>query len=299
MTEMYSGTEIYNGIRSLDHPVVAVKDMAGSRECYARLGFTIPPRGSHVEWGTGNWCIMFADDYLELRGILNPERFTLNLDEVLARFGEGLMGVAFGTDSAQGNADAMKANGLQPRELRQLTRNFELSESQESWVQPRFSLCFPQESEVTGLMHVVMCEHLTPELIRKPEYLQHANAVLGVREITGLIDNPDEVEQAQRRLLGNNAVKRVADNVFLTLPSGQEIHLLCAADYAKKTGELSKPSLGQPSYLGAMRLQVSDIAQTKACLTTNQVPFETRRDGSVWVAAEFGCGVVYEFSERY
>ena len=60
------------GIRGIDHPVIAVRDMKQARLAYERLGFTVPPRGSHAQWGTGNWCIMFPEDYLELRGIIDP-----------------------------------------------------------------------------------------------------------------------------------------------------------------------------------------------------------------------------------
>ena len=63
-----------NGITSIDHPVIAVRDMEEARQTFMRLGFTVPPRGSHVEWGTGNWCIMFPKDYLELRGIIDTDR---------------------------------------------------------------------------------------------------------------------------------------------------------------------------------------------------------------------------------
>ena len=71
-------------IRGIDHPVIAVRDMEKARERYRRLGFTIPPRGSHIQWGTGNWCMMFPEDYLELRGIVDPVRYTHNLDAFLA-----------------------------------------------------------------------------------------------------------------------------------------------------------------------------------------------------------------------
>ena len=80
-----------NRILGIDHPVIGVAGMAAARTTYERLGFAIPPRGSHIEWGTGNWCIMFGDDYLELRGILDPDKYTHGLDEFLAA-GEGLMG---------------------------------------------------------------------------------------------------------------------------------------------------------------------------------------------------------------
>ena len=66
----------FNGIESLDHPVIAARDLDAARDTYERLGFTIPPLGSHVEWGPGNLCIMFPDDYLEIRGFVDLSRFT-------------------------------------------------------------------------------------------------------------------------------------------------------------------------------------------------------------------------------
>lgn len=285
----------YNGIKSIDHPVIAVDDMASSAKVYEKLGFTVPPRGSHVEWGTGNWCIMFADDYLELRGILDPERYTINLDKVIEQYGEGLMGVAFGTDSAQGNYDALVANNMTPEKpVRELTRNFELAEG---WVQPRFSLCFPNDQDIVGLMHVVCCQHLTPELIRKPEYLLHANGVTGVISMTGTITDIETTQQAQIRLLGKDAVQRVGDSLHMTLPNSQQIHLLSSEDYqATEYTKLSRKEDKQ-SHLGAMKLRVDDCKKIQKVLTDANIPFETSDSDSVLVAAEHTCGVVLEFSE--
>ena len=285
---------MYNGIKSIDHPVVAVSDMEASRKVYEKLGFLVPPRGSHVEWGTGNWCIMFEDDYLELRGILDPERYTINLDSVLEQFGEGLMGVAFGTDSAEENHNEMVKNGLNPKELKYLGRNFELPEG---WVQPRFALCFPNDEDITGLMHVVLCQHLTPELIRKPEYLIHPNRVVGVDSMWGVIEDIDQVESAQQRLLGKEAVQRVGEGLLLTTPSDQTIHLLSKDEYEKRFGDLSKPAPnGEKTYLGAITLKVDDLTKTKQCLENNNIPFE-HSDDEIQVAADFTCGVVMTFIE--
>ena len=87
--------QTHNGIALIDHPVIAARDLDAARVQFERLGFTVPPRGSYVEWGTGNLCIMFPDDYLEIRGIIDASRFTMHLDEHLDAYGEGLMGVAF------------------------------------------------------------------------------------------------------------------------------------------------------------------------------------------------------------
>ena len=287
---------MHNGIKSIDHPVIAVENMEASRIAYENLGFTVPPRGSHVEWGTGNWCLMFPDDYLELRGILDPERYTLNLDEVLKRFGEGLMGVAFGTDSAQGNYDEMIGNGLVPKGFpKELTRNFELAEG---WVQPQFKLCFPQEADIIGLMHVVMCEHLTPELTRKPEYLKHPNGTLGVISMTGIVDDLDKTEIVQRRLLGRKEVKRIDERIEATLASGQKIVFMLKDEFESRYAGLSRSIPGDEGvHLEAMALKVDDIGKISSILQQNNIPFEFRENGAAVVGASYTCGAILEFVE--
>ena len=120
--------DTFNGIESVDHPVVAVNDPAAARTTFEALGFTVPSRGSHVEWGTGNLCIMFPDDYLEIRGIIDSDRFVMHLDEHLEKFGEGLMGVAFRTDDVRNSYAELKKHGVDTPAPGRLTRNFELAE---------------------------------------------------------------------------------------------------------------------------------------------------------------------------
>ncbi len=59
-----------------DHAIVGVGDLEAARLSWQRLGFTTCPRGKHIGWGTANYCIMFADDYLELLGIVDASQFT-------------------------------------------------------------------------------------------------------------------------------------------------------------------------------------------------------------------------------
>ena len=75
-----SEVSLHNGIENIDHPVIASADLDTTRQQFERLGFTVPSRGSHIEWGTGNLCIMFPDDYIEVRGIIDPDKFTMHLD---------------------------------------------------------------------------------------------------------------------------------------------------------------------------------------------------------------------------
>ncbi|WP_217645550.1 VOC family protein [Oceanisphaera psychrotolerans] len=94
----------------VDHPVVAVHDLQQTRVQYQKLGFVVPPSGKHQEWGTENLCIMFADDYLEIRGIGDPNKFLAGVDTFLEQ-GEGLYSVAFNAKSANESYQAGVASG--------------------------------------------------------------------------------------------------------------------------------------------------------------------------------------------
>jgi hypothetical protein len=271
---------MHNGIRKIDHPVVAVTDLEQARVAYERLGFTVPPRGSHIQWGTGNLCIMFADDYLEMRGIIDASRFSMHLDTHLEKFGEGLMGVAFGTEDVKASYDEAKANDIETGELRQLTRNFE---HPEGWTQPSFELFAPAADDIEGLMHVVVIQHLTPELIRRPDYLVHANGCLGVNSMAGTINNIESCAQKMRRLLGNDAVSVDARGVELQVPSGQTIKLRLAE--------------GSPG-LTEMILRVGSLEDTRQCLAANNVDFTQPSPALISVAPEDTCGVTLQFTEN-
>jgi catechol 2,3-dioxygenase-like lactoylglutathione lyase family enzyme len=279
----------FNGIESLDHPVIASRDLDDARVTYARLGFTIAPRGTHIEWGTGNLCIMFPDDYVEIRGIVDPARFTMNLDQHLDQYGEGLMGVAFRTDDVQSSYSEMVDHGIQVAEPRRLTRNFE---HPEGWTQPSFRICVPEADGIEGLMHVVVLQHLTPELIRRPDFLKHPNTCIGVNSIVGMIDDAGRVAAKLALLIGEDSVTKDNNGVRLNMPTGQYIDLLLPHAYRTRFG-----SLPASPRLGAMTLRVADLSRAKAILIGNGVRFDEVDDGRVRIGPDDACGVILEFTE--
>ena len=61
-------------IDGLDHVVIAVRDLQAAAGEWARLGFTVSPRGLHSpHMGSGNHTIMFGEDYVELLGVVAPQ----------------------------------------------------------------------------------------------------------------------------------------------------------------------------------------------------------------------------------
>lgn len=281
-----------SAIANLDHPVIAVHDMAASRAAYERLGFTVAPRGSHLEWGTGNWCIMFPSDYLELRGIIDGGKYTHHLDEFLAAHGEGLMGMAFGAVDAGESHRLLVERGLHPQPVRTLTRNFEVPGGP---LQPQFSLCFLDPAETPGLMSVVLCQHLTPELLRRSEWMQHPNGALGVRSITGVVNDLDAAAEAHAKLFGLHALDRRGELLVIQVGRNQSIRLATRRKFAKMCADVEPPPLCHGDALVTVTLEVGDLAQSAEYFAAQRLALTHRDDHSMRVAREEACGVVLEF----
>ncbi len=62
-------------LRGIDHAIVGTDDLEAARALWQSLGFVVSPRGRHKGWGTGNYCVMFAHDYVELLGQIDPAGF--------------------------------------------------------------------------------------------------------------------------------------------------------------------------------------------------------------------------------
>src|SRR3954453_23581847 len=173
-----------NGIAGLDHVIVAVRDLERARMGWTRLGFTLTPRGRHLEQGTANYCVMFGRDYLELLGFVKPDEHAQRLEAFLARR-EGPMAVAFAPEGPpEAAAEALAALGLHPSEPRALGRQLELPEGT---VVPRFSLMTLPPDE-TPALDCFLCAHRTPELGRRREWLAPPNGVTGLRGVHVLVE---------------------------------------------------------------------------------------------------------------
>ncbi len=186
-------------IAGIDHVIVGVRNLEEARETWRRLGFTVSPRGRHIDQPTGNYCVMFAADYIELLGIADAAAAAAHRLGDFLKWREGLMGVAFAPfgDSAEAYA-ALSERGLHPSAPRPLARAIELPEGS---AQPRFSLVALPAEETPGL-DSFLCSHLTPELMRRPEWLEHANGATRLNAVYVLVENTAPLLPAYDRLFG-------------------------------------------------------------------------------------------------
>jgi hypothetical protein len=273
----------------IDHPVIAVRNMAAARTAYERMGFTIPPRGSHIEWGTGNWCIMFERDYLELRGIVDASRYLHGLDAFLAQRGEGLMGCAFRPAvSAQASYDGLRRAGFSPQKPRALTRNFELPAGN---VPVRFELTFFAPDELPGFMSSLVCEHRTPEVMRSPEWLRHDNGALRVQSVTAVVDDLDGFFAAARRMIGEGAAAvRSSGAVAIATDPHSYIRAVTPAQ-AEREGHAGARD---GAHLVALGIEVVDLGQTARLMAARGID-GTLGDNRLRIPPERACGTAIDF----
>jgi len=275
----------------VDHPVVAVHDLHKASEQYRKLGFVVPPSGKHQEWGTENLCIMFPDDYLEIRGIGDVSKFLAGVDTFLQK-GEGLYSVAFNAVSAEESYQAGMEAGLEIEPPRHLNRKLVL---EDRTLDLHFRTVMLGSALYPGLTHANLCEHLTADTLRQPGWTDHPNGVLGFGRLVGVVTDFDAAADAYEKLIGAGNVYRKADRILLDFGEGADIELISPQE-AERRGD-AQPQLGD-AYLASATLLVKDLAQTKAVLEGNGIRIRSREEGLLAIEPADACGAHLYFQER-
>ena len=277
-------------ITGIDHLLVGVRDLEAAREGYRRLGFTCTPRGSHIGWGTANYCIMFPDDYVELIGVVDRTKETNGLDSFLERR-EGLKGIALASDDDDGGYAALHAAGIAAAPPRDLARNLELPEGT---VQPRFKLVH-LPPDATPQLTAFICRHLTPEMVRRPAWLAHRNGATGLRAITVVVEDPPALARAYAGLLGAGAITPTDE--MLTVRVGRAALLFVRpGDLADLYPELDLDDAPAPPYIAGMTVVVADVAEAARVIGANGVAVAANPGSALVVPPDEACGVIVEFT---
>lgn len=279
----HEGQRMTSGIAGIDHIIIAVRDLEAARRGWLRLGFTPTPRGRHIGQGTANYCIMFGRDYLELLGFVERDEHAHRLETFLATR-EGAMSLAFAPErDAAATAAALAESGLHPSAPRALGRALELPEGA---VIPRFSLLNLPADE-TPALDCFICGHLTPELVRRPAWLKHANGVVGIETVHLIADDPASLAPAYRRLFGDDRVTTTVRG--LEVDTGR--NRLIFARPALSGGNILPPAIA------ALELRTAGRAATAAYLQRAGVTFMELPDGRLTVPPAEANGTTLLFNE--
>jgi catechol 2,3-dioxygenase-like lactoylglutathione lyase family enzyme len=195
-------------LERLDHAIIAVRDLAAAAKTYTALLGRLPSwRGEHPVLGTENVLYRLDNTYLEL---LSPPSRRSPAEGLRARLeekGEGLLGLAFGTEDADSCRAELVKRGLHPAAPRK-----DLGREIESGAVREFrSVLLPLE-ESRGLL-LFAIQHLSPPGLLPPARLvaPAASAVAGVDHVVVRTVDPESAKHLYGQQLG---IRLALDRTF-------------------------------------------------------------------------------------
>lgn len=99
--------------QSIDHIIIAVRDLATASDNYRQAGFTVTPGGEHVSGGTHNALVSFGDGaYFELIAFKEPDREHDHRWWGKLQNGEGTVDYALLSDNLNAEASRLQKAGV-------------------------------------------------------------------------------------------------------------------------------------------------------------------------------------------
>ncbi len=187
----------------LDHLVINTGlGMDAAAALFTNLGFQLTPRGHH-SLGSINHLMMDPVSYLELVGVpANGKQRQEVLDSPL-----GLSGLVFCSEDAEATFARLTTAGLAPQEPILLERPVTIDG--EARVARFHNVRMTAAEFPAG--RVYFCQHLTPDLVWRNEWLSHPNGFRGIAGMT--VRSPDpEGEAARYAALTEGPARRDGDS---------------------------------------------------------------------------------------
>jgi catechol 2,3-dioxygenase-like lactoylglutathione lyase family enzyme len=270
----------------LDHVVIDVRDrMDEAAQIFAALGFQLTPRGHHT-LGSMNHLAMFATDYLELLGFgaggaNRPE---------LAPFPVGLNGLVFKTPDAELVHAHAQAAGLPILSVQSFSRPVELDGARQD---ARFRTTRLDPTKI-AMGRVYFCEHLTPQLVWRPEWQSHPNGASSIARVLVATPDPRATASLFTALFGPEAIAE-RDGRCRLAAGAARVELATPDAVVTEFGDAAAEAAGRREYLAVVDLTVTSLATTAGRL--RGVPGVRIEEGRIVVPAGAAFNTTLVFSE--
>lgn len=270
-------------VQGLDHAVILVRDLDAAQRAYARMGFTLTPRGTHT-LGSQNHCVMFERDYLELMAVPRPHPALQYFSDFLAR-GEGIGALVLATDDAGALYAELAADGIAAEAPLDFSRPVaDLGDA-------RFRLLQLPVDAVPGC-RLLACQHFTRDLVWRPEYRRHAVGATEIAALAVVVEDADGAAASYARVL--DVQPQRIDEGLLVQTGGAPIALASRWKLGHRLQGVGLPLRARP-LVAALFVRVVDRAQAAEVLRRNGLKPVALPDGSFAVGAEQAHGVAVIF----
>jgi hypothetical protein len=271
----------------LDHVVInTLFDMDRAAALMEQLGFTVTPRGYH-SLGSINHLMVFEGGYLELVG-LPLETDVLRRDVLESPL--GLNGLVFQAKEVDAIIGPLRDSGLAMLPPQDFSRPA-IIDGVEQLVRFRTTRTAP---ELFAAGRVYYCQHYTPELVWRREWMTHANGCSGLSEIV-VVTNAIETDAALYAKAAQTPAKQQdSDTWIIDLVDAFRITLMSPARYRERYSELCVEANDRTSFFGAIVLKTDDLGRIRDLAASISDLRSAASDHSIALLAPF-LNTLFEF----
>lgn len=275
-------------VLSIEHPLVAVRDLAGTAARWQALGFAPRPEGRHP-WGTVNRMVMFPGQFIELIAVEDEaarQHLFGGLIAAALKRGEGVAALALASRDAAGDAAAIEARGGWHAGLVEVTHAV-------GGGLMRASLAVLPDDDCPDLA-VLLCQQHTRELAWRPEWLVHPN---GCDRLDAAFVFAPQPEKAAARLAAIWGEVAVQPGGLLVRAGATTLHVLDEAALLRRFPAMRLPAGAQrraPVVVALSLHTASFAAAVIRAMTIAGVRVEEGAARRVLVPAAHTGGVILE-----
>lgn len=277
---------------SLDHVGVAVRDLAAARAAYAAMGFRLTPLSVHsgsrtpggpVEpWGSGNHCAMLGAGYLELIGIVAPDRPS-SVPPLLERY-EGAHILALRCADAEAAYAELTSRAAHVDPPRVLERDAPFGPDGTETRRAAFRNIHCHGAHY-AVSHLIVIEHRTPDVLWQPHLTRHPNGAAALVEAVLSVADPATTAERLAALAG--AVPEIVGPDRFAVPLERGRISVMTPDAARATFGAPPPS--EPSIV-AITVAVADLERARGEAEAGGLPIR-RHGAGLLIPAAAACGV--------
>lgn len=274
-------------IPAIDHVVIDVgEQLDEAARRFRSLGFHLTERSQHT-LGSANHLAMFDTSYLELLSPGNGARPEL-MDVPI-----GMNGLVFAMEDAQAMHDDFVRRQVPAQPVQNFSRNALLPDGTQGTA--RFSVVRqPPRTVFDG--RVYFCQHLTPELVWRPEWQDHPNGAVAIAQLVIAADDPQSVANGFDRLFGAGSSVAVQGTkaTHRLMAGGVPIEIWPSAAFEQAYNDARPQAAGRASYLALWSVRVRSVSAATELLRRNGVSFDCPSADRLLVPAAESMNVALE-----
>ncbi|MEM6710948.1 MAG: VOC family protein [Pseudomonadota bacterium] len=256
---------------ALDHVVVGVPDLASARGRLEALGFQVQA-DAHHPFGTGNCNVFFengtyfeplaiTDRDAELAALKAANPFVQKFDAYRFRHGYGPLMAAFTTDSAESMNALLASHGKSAGDILSFIRDQALPDGSMTSIGVHLALAADEWAPDITLF---TCEHLSRDILWRPERVVHLNGIVGISRLIAVETNPSDFQYLFQTITGDRDLRTTSAGMEMDLPNAH-VSVLTPTAYAAITG-LDIEERGRGPRIEAAELEVKNIGAFKTHL---------------------------------